>query len=324
MTSTVNNAIPYVPENTIDPAAGLNISLNTIDALLQCRVISIGENDPPLIKTDGDRYIVGSAPTGDWSADANRLAVWLDGAWDFYDAWIVLNASDNRLYKKNDSGAWSQVESGVFMRATWEELQAAGAAFEIPNGAIVECTDWPDRGIGLNSYWRAVVIHPYYTFLSPMSGLLLADQYTNNVAVTGVTSEEVLFQIAVKRSMLFGGQNIEIKTKLSKSDAVNAATFRVYCGKNGDISDALIQEIVFPAGDRVAVIITDAFFDNPTTCKVALAKTDGAYDVSLPYPAAVTVDDTTETDIFITTTIQNSDEGLEVVLEHSSTKILVL
>ena len=323
MTNTVNNGIPYVPENTIDPAAGLNISLNTIDALTQCRVISIGENDPPLIKTDGDRYIVGSAPTGDWSADANRLAVWLDGAWDFYDAWIVLNASDNRLYKKNDSGAWSQVESGVFMRGTWEELLAAGAAFEIPHGAIVECTDWPDKGVGVNSYWRTVVVHPLITILTPMAGLLLAGQ-SSPVAVAGVTTEEVLFQLAVKRFMLYGGQAVELKTKLSKSDAVNAATFRVYCGRNGDISDALIQEIVFPAGDRVAVINTDAFFGDVTECTVAPVKTDGSYDVSLPYPAAVTVDDTTVNDIFITATIQNSDEDLEVRLAHSSSKILVL
>lgn len=231
--------------------------------------------------------------------------------------------NDGKLYGRKDS-AWSQVESGVFMRATWEELQAAGAAFEIPNGVIVECTDWPDRGFGLNSYWRAVVIYPYYTFLAPVSGILLADQYTNKVAVTGVTSEEVLFQIAVKRYMLFGGQNMEIKTKLSKSDSLSDAAFRVYVGKNGDTTDTCVQDIVFPTGDRVAVITTDAFFDNPTTCSVAHVKTDGGYDVSLPYPAAVTVDDTTETDIFITATIHNSDEGLEVVLEHSSTKILVL
>ena len=230
--------------------------------------------------------------------------------------------NDGKSYGRKD-GAWSQVESGVFMRDTWEELLAAGAAFEIPHGAIVECTDWPDNGMGVNSYWRTVVIVGYATFLTPLAGLVLADQSTG-VAVTGVTSEAVLFQIAVKRLMLFGGQHIEIKTKLSKSDAVNAATFRVYCGKNGNTSDALIQEIVFPAGDRVAVINTDAFFQDITACTVAPVKTDGTYDVSLPYPAAVTVDDTTVNDIFITATIQNSDEDLEVRLAHSSSKILVL
>ena len=230
--------------------------------------------------------------------------------------------NDGKSYGRKDS-AWSQVESGVFMRDTWENLLAAGAAFEIPHGAIVECTDWPDNGLGINSYWRTVVVYSFATFMAPMSGLVLAGQQAD-VAVTGVTTEEVLFQIDVKRFMVFGGQNLEIKTKLSKSDAVNAATFRVYVGKNGDTTDACVQDIVFPAGDRVAVINTDAFFGGVTECTVAPVKTDGSYDVSLPYPAAVTVDDTTVNDIFITATIQNSDEDLEVRLAHSSSKILVL
>ena len=33
--SSVNNNIPFVPENTIDPAAGLNEAIKAIDALLQ-------------------------------------------------------------------------------------------------------------------------------------------------------------------------------------------------------------------------------------------------------------------------------------------------
>ena len=231
--------------------------------------------------------------------------------------------NDGKKYGRKDS-AWSQVESGVFMRATWENLLAAGAAFEIPHGAIVECTDWPGGlFFDVNSYWRTVVIYPYTSLLVPMSGLLLAGQ-SSNAAVTGITTEEVLFQVAMKRSMLTVGQNIEIKTKLSKSDSLSDAAFRVYVGKNGDTTDTCVQDIVFPAGDRVAVIITDAFFPVPVACSVAPVKTDGSYDVSLPYPAAVMVDDTTETDIFITATIQNSAESLEVVLEHTSTKLLVL
>ena len=41
MTDTINNQIPFVPENTIDPAAGLNLSLNTVDALLQVLVQTV-------------------------------------------------------------------------------------------------------------------------------------------------------------------------------------------------------------------------------------------------------------------------------------------
>ena len=86
MSNTANNGIPFVPENTIDPAAGLNESLLTVDALLQLAVVSVGENTPPGSPANGARYIVGTAPTGAWAAGAGAVAQFLDGAWRFYAA----------------------------------------------------------------------------------------------------------------------------------------------------------------------------------------------------------------------------------------------
>ena len=64
MTNTVNNLIPFVPENTTDPAAGLNLSLYIIDMLLNVSVETVGDNAPPATPNDGDRYIVGTSATG--------------------------------------------------------------------------------------------------------------------------------------------------------------------------------------------------------------------------------------------------------------------
>lgn len=104
--STVNNNIPLVPENTIDPAAGLNESLNVIDALTQVRVVSVGSNTPPGSPANGARYVVGTAPTGAWSEQANKLARWLDGVWSFFDAAIVVNLTDSKLYIRGAAGTW--------------------------------------------------------------------------------------------------------------------------------------------------------------------------------------------------------------------------
>jgi hypothetical protein len=103
MTNTINNNIPFVPENTIDPAAGLNESLNVIDPLLQCAVLGI-ENDPPATPNDGDRYIVGDTPTGDWIGEEGRLTRWLDGMWSFFDVRIAVNLDDSKLYINVASG----------------------------------------------------------------------------------------------------------------------------------------------------------------------------------------------------------------------------
>lgn len=102
--SSVNNNIPFVPENTIDPAAGLNESINVIDALLQARVVSVGTNTPPSSPAAGDRHILGTAPTGVWSGQANKMARWLDGAWEFYDAAIAVNLADDKLWMRGSAG----------------------------------------------------------------------------------------------------------------------------------------------------------------------------------------------------------------------------
>jgi hypothetical protein len=101
---TPNTGIPYVPENTTDPAAGLNLALNVIDALLQAAVIDMDQTAPPGSPTDGDMHIVAVGATGAWAGHDNDLARYVaDGAfWQFYDSGtqvrLVLNLDDGGLY----------------------------------------------------------------------------------------------------------------------------------------------------------------------------------------------------------------------------------
>lgn len=112
MADTVNNPIPLVPENTIDPAAGLNLALNAIDAMLQVAVQSVGLNTPPVSPVDGARYIVGTAPTGLWVGRAGQLARWEQVQWKFYTARYVLNLADNQLYARGSANAWVAIGGG--------------------------------------------------------------------------------------------------------------------------------------------------------------------------------------------------------------------
>lgn len=111
MVDTVNNGIPFVPENTIDPAAGLNLSLNTIDALMQVLVQTVAANSPPGSPANGARYIVGTSPTGAWAGQANKLARYLDSAWQFFDARYVLNVADGAMYVRSGS-TWAALSGG--------------------------------------------------------------------------------------------------------------------------------------------------------------------------------------------------------------------
>jgi hypothetical protein len=116
MSNTVNNNIPLIPENTIDPAAGLNLSLVQIDSLLQVLVVSVGANTPPASPANGARYIVGTSPTGAWAGQANKLAMRLDGAWRFSDSRYVLNAADALFYIR-PSTTWVAVDISAAIAA---------------------------------------------------------------------------------------------------------------------------------------------------------------------------------------------------------------
>lgn len=123
----MNNGIPFVPENTIDPAAGLNESLLTVDALLQLAVVSVGDNAPPGSPANGARYVVGTAPTGAWAGRANQVAQWLDGGWRFYQARYALNTADGLMYVRQ--GATWGVAPAEWTAETVSQPDAeAGAA----------------------------------------------------------------------------------------------------------------------------------------------------------------------------------------------------
>lgn len=96
--TTLNNNIPFVAENTLDPAAGLNQALDIIDGSLQLSVVAM-QDTPPASPSDGDRFIVGTG-SGDWAGHNNKIARYsADGdAWNFFTAYYCINQADESLY----------------------------------------------------------------------------------------------------------------------------------------------------------------------------------------------------------------------------------
>lgn len=109
--TTPSNGIPYVPENTQDPAAGLNLSLNVLDALLQTFVQDMDLTAPPGSPVDGQMHIVAAGATGAWAGQANNLARYVaaGSSWQFYEAGtqirFVFNVENGGLYVWH-AGAW--------------------------------------------------------------------------------------------------------------------------------------------------------------------------------------------------------------------------
>ena len=111
MTNTPNKAFPLVPQNVLDPAAGLNLVIHILDALVQCSVINMVETAPPSGPSDGDMYVVASGATGDWAGHDGDVAYYVEasGTWEFYTAgaqvFLLLNNDDGGFYKYTGS-AW--------------------------------------------------------------------------------------------------------------------------------------------------------------------------------------------------------------------------
>jgi len=67
-------------------------------------------NDPPESPAEGDRYLIGAVPTGDWTAHADEIAEWSGAAWDYTPptaGMVVWDLDEGELWRYG--GTWELV-----------------------------------------------------------------------------------------------------------------------------------------------------------------------------------------------------------------------
>ena len=82
MANTTNLAIPLVASNQAQKEVTVNTAIATIDAILNTGAVDRALNTPPVSPADGDLYIIGSTPTGDWALNADDIAYY-QTTWKF-------------------------------------------------------------------------------------------------------------------------------------------------------------------------------------------------------------------------------------------------
>jgi hypothetical protein len=81
MTDSPNLVLPYIDVGQAQKEVTHNTAIALLDAVVQLSVIAI-QGAPPGAPVDGQRWIVGAAPTGAWAGQADKVALWLSG-WIF-------------------------------------------------------------------------------------------------------------------------------------------------------------------------------------------------------------------------------------------------
>lgn len=107
--------LPYIAVGQAQKEAAYVLAMDELDALVQGVVQGVGVNTPPGSPTNGQCWVVGASPTGDWAGQANRIAQRIGGGWRFYVQFTGMeffNVADSRRYRWTGS-AWAEAGGGA-------------------------------------------------------------------------------------------------------------------------------------------------------------------------------------------------------------------
>jgi len=130
MSQSTNLALPYLGASQSQKHVTVNESLRFLDVLVQIAVKSAALSAPPGTPADGQRWIIGAAPTGLWAGRTTQIAAWQDGAWVFYapkDGWLAWNEAT--------------LNSLIFSAGSWVSLIGALLAAGVADAAFTLTDD---------------------------------------------------------------------------------------------------------------------------------------------------------------------------------------
>lgn len=184
MTTSPDLGIPYIASQQAQPEITHNEGISLMQALLN-GVIDRGLNDPPGSPTEGDAYIVGDTPTGDWVGWADRIAVFFGTAWLFLPG----NDSDGdpipmgarqvglRIWVRDEGLFYVWQETGSPPAYNWSPGLPAGSASSI---------SYNNSTSGLDATNAQAAIDELAEGQTSLLGTACSDLITDLVAATDV------------------------------------------------------------------------------------------------------------------------------------------
>ena len=115
MSDTPNLRLPYIEAAQAQKHVTHNEALRMLDAIVQLGVLDRDLNAPPASPAEGDRYLVADGADGDWVGREDRIAVFQDGVWEFFEprpGWLCWVIDEDALTIWNGSN-WQDVDVTV-------------------------------------------------------------------------------------------------------------------------------------------------------------------------------------------------------------------
>ena len=114
MATTPKLGVRLMATNDVQKEVVFNEAAVVFDTMVARAVKAVGVNAPPPAPQPGDAYIVGSAPTGDWSGKASQIALFFNG-WRFYAPTQKMKFFDEASGKfwTYSGAAWAQDAAGT-------------------------------------------------------------------------------------------------------------------------------------------------------------------------------------------------------------------
>lgn len=122
--STARHGLPLIAPGQAQKEWSHNEALAALDLLAHPHAEAVGTNTPPGGPAEGQCWIVGPAPTGDWAGRAGALAGWTAGGWRFVAAreGMTVRTAGTAGFVRFAGGAWvAGILDGAALRIGGEQ-----------------------------------------------------------------------------------------------------------------------------------------------------------------------------------------------------------
>lgn len=123
-----------------------NEAFRVLEAFTNPRFLDRDLATPPGSPAESDMYLVAASPTGAWSGQAAKIALYLGGAWRFFTPYEGLFAwvNDEDKLIRYAGGAWAEFTSGGSSYTDEQARDAIGTALVAGTGITVTVNDGSD------------------------------------------------------------------------------------------------------------------------------------------------------------------------------------